>query len=113
MRRKSLQILKHIFADIITAAAAWVSFYIFRKVYIESVKFGKDIPIEFGKEFYFGLILIPVFWFFLYASAGAYKDVFRKSRLKEFSQTFFISLIGVIVIFFALILDDEIITYKS
>jgi exopolysaccharide biosynthesis polyprenyl glycosylphosphotransferase len=42
-----------------------------------------------------------------------YKDVFRKSRLRELSQTFFISLIGTIILFFIVILDDEIITYKT
>jgi len=113
MQGKTLQILKHIFADILSAAAAWIAFYIFRKVYIESVKFGQEVPIELGNKFYFGLLLVPLFWFLLYASTGAYKDIFRKSRLKELSQTLFISLIGVIIIFFTLILDDEIITYKT
>ncbi|MEK6616698.1 MAG: sugar transferase, partial [Bacteroidota bacterium] len=113
MQGKSLQILKHIIADLITAAAAWLSFYIFRKVYIESVKFGQDVPMEFDKKFYWGLFLIAGFWFVLYASTGAYKDIFRKSRLKELSQTLLISLIGVIILFFTLILDDEIITYKT
>jgi len=113
MQGKSLQILKHIIADLITAAAAWVSFYIFRKVFIESVKYQQDIPIDFGKKYYFGLLLIMGFWFVLYASTGAYKDIFRKSRLKELSQTLLISLIGVIIIFFAFILDDDIITYKT
>lgn len=113
MQGKTLQILKHTIADLFSAAAAWVSFYVFRKVYIESVKFGQDIPIEFGKKFYFGLLLIPIFWMVLYASTGAYKDVFRKSRLRELGQTLLISLIGSIVIFFSLILDDEIISYRS
>lgn len=113
MQGKTLQIVKHIIADLLAAAAAWTAFYVFRKVYIESVKFGQHIPMEFGRKFFFGLALISFFWFLLYASTGAYKDIFRKSRLKELSQTLFISLVGVIVIFFTLILDDEIITYKS
>ncbi len=113
MQGKTLQILKHIFADILSAAAAWIAFYIFRKIYIESVKYGQEVLLEFGDKFYLGLLIIPLFWFLLYASTGAYKDIFRKSRLKELSQTLFISLIGVIVIFFTLILDDEIITYKT
>ncbi|MBI3502759.1 MAG: sugar transferase [Bacteroidetes bacterium] len=113
MRDKTLQILKHIVADLFTAGAAWTAFYFFRKVYIESAKYHQHIPIEFGKKFYLGLLIIPFFWFALYASTGAYKDVYRKSRLKELGQTLLISLIGVIVIFFTLILDDEIITYKT
>lgn len=110
---KSLQILKHIIADIFSAAVAWTAFYIFRKVYIESIKFGQPVPIEFGQKFYTGLLLIPFFWFILYASSGAYKDVFHKSRMKELGQTLFVSLIGTIILFFAVILDDEIINYKT
>ena len=113
MQGKSLQIIKHIIADLITAAAAWVSFYIFRKVFIESVKYQQDIPLDFPRKFYFGLFLVMAFWFVLYASTGAYKDIFRKSRLRELGQTLLISLIGVIIIFFAFILDDDIITYKT
>ena len=113
MQGRIAQVYKHIFADIISAGAAWFSFYIYRKVYIESVKFGQDVPIEFNNKFYFGLFLIPAFWVVLYALSGAYKDVFRKYRMKELGQTFLISLIGATVIFFVLILDDEIISYKS
>ena len=113
MPRKTVQIVKHIAADIVAASGAWFAFYVFRKIYIESVKFGQEIPLEFGKKFYLGLFIIPLFWFVLYASTGAYKDVFRKSRLKELGQTIFISVIGVVIIFFSVILDDEIITYKS
>lgn len=97
----------------LAATAAWVAFYIFRKVRIESIKFGQEVPIEFDNKFYLGLVLILVFWLILYASTGAYKDIYRKSRLKELGQTLLISVIGVIVIFFVLILDDEIISYKS
>ena len=113
MLPKSYQILKHVLADLCSAVAAWTTFYVFRKVYIERVKFGQDIPIEFGNSFYWGLFSVSLFWILLYVSTGAYKDVFHKSRLRELAQTFFISLIGCIVIFFMLILDDEIVTYRS
>jgi exopolysaccharide biosynthesis polyprenyl glycosylphosphotransferase len=113
MKAKSLQIFKHIIADILSAGLAWFAFFVYRKVYIESIKYGKKIPIEFGDRFSWGLFLITLFWVVLYASTGSYKDVFRKSRLKELGQTVLISLIGVIVIFFFLILDDEIISYRS
>lgn len=113
MTGRSLQIIKHIVADIVTAGIAWTAFYVFRKVYIESIKFGQEVPIEFDNKFYLGLFLILAFWVVLYASTGAYKDIFRKSRLRELGQTLLISLIGVIFIFFVLILDDEIISYKT
>jgi exopolysaccharide biosynthesis polyprenyl glycosylphosphotransferase len=45
--------------------------------------------------------------------AGTYRRIYRKSRLKELGQTLTITLIGVIIIFFALILDDIVISYKT
>jgi len=44
---------------------------------------------------------------------GTYNDIYRKSRLKEFGQTFIVALIGCLIIFFTLLLDDTIISYKS
>jgi len=49
----------------------------------------------------------------LYIVIGSYRRVYRKARLKELGQTFFVTLIGVTIIFFILILDDVILTYKS
>jgi exopolysaccharide biosynthesis polyprenyl glycosylphosphotransferase len=66
-------------------------------------------------NFYLGILIVPIFWIILYIILGTYNvnKIYRKSRLRELSQTSFISLVGVIIIFFALILDDVIITYKS
>ncbi|MEQ1666655.1 MAG: sugar transferase, partial [Bdellovibrionales bacterium] len=44
---------------------------------------------------------------------GTYNDIYRKSRLREFGQTLYVSLIGVLLIFFSLLLDDVIVSYKS
>ncbi len=108
-----MQIAKHVVADALAAALAWAGFYVFRKTYIEPDKFGGPIDLEFGDRFYLGLAMVPVFWLVLYAATGQYRSIFRKSRLREFGQTFLLSLIGVLVIFFVLILDDQIPNYKS
>ncbi|MFH2142367.1 MAG: sugar transferase [Bacteroidota bacterium] len=108
---KKLQTIKYIIFDLLSAAGTWSLFYIFRKIYIESVGLG-DVPLIFSTKFYLALIFIPIFWLLLYYITGYYKDIYRKSRLKEFGQTLFISVIGVTVIFFILILDDEISSYK-
>lgn len=110
---KKLQTLKYLFFDLVSAATAWSLFFVFRKRYIESGKFGEQIPVEFDDKFFTGLLLVPLFWLALYAIQGTYSNIYRKSRLKELGQTLLTTLIGVIVIFFALILDDEINTYKS
>ncbi|MBI4647850.1 MAG: sugar transferase, partial [Bacteroidia bacterium] len=110
---KKVQLLKYLVSDYLTAASAWTLFYIFRKIYIESIKFGYQIPIEFGEKFILGLIFIPLFWLLFYYTSGYYRRIYRKSRLKELWQTLTISIIGVTIIFFTLILDDEILTYKT
>jgi exopolysaccharide biosynthesis polyprenyl glycosylphosphotransferase len=110
---KRLQVLKYVSADFLTAALAWSVFYVFRKVYIEPVKFGKAVPVTFDSKFYWGLLLIPLFWLLFYYLTGTYRNIYRKSRLRELGQTLLYSLIGVIFIFFALLLDDQVPSYKT
>lgn len=102
-----------IFFDFLSSSIAWTLFYIFRKVYLEPLKYGTRLPLTFSNKFFWALILVPLFWIFFYWLAGNYKEVLRKSRLKEFMQLFFISLIGVTLLFFAVLLDDEIANYKN
>ncbi|MCK5462321.1 MAG: sugar transferase [Bacteroidales bacterium] len=112
MNKKSLVILYVLF-DFISASLSWTIFYIYRKIEVEPQVFGYDIPFELGIKFYTGLIAIPLFWLTLYYLAGTYRDVIVKSRLRELGQTFILVLIGVIILFFALILDDVIQSYKD
>lgn len=108
---KKRQVLKYLFSDFITAAAAWSLIYIYRKVKIEPEKFGYEVPVEFDNQFYLGLILVPIFWIIIYTLSGTYKNIYRRSRLSELSGTFFSTIIGVIILFFVLLLDDEVLTY--
>lgn len=110
---KRLQVLKYVIADFLTAALAWSGFYVFRKVYIEPEKFGMAVPVTFDSKFYWGLLLIPLFWLLFYYLTGTYRNIYRKSRLKEVGQTLLYSLIGVIFIFFALLLDDQVPSYRT
>ncbi len=110
---KRLHTLKYLIFDFFTAIISWSSFYVYRKVYIDTVKFGHKIPIDFNSKLILGIIIVPIFWVFLYYLSGYYKDIYRKSRLKELAQTFFTILIGTIVIFFTSILDDQIVYYKQ
>lgn len=110
---KALQLIKYLLADYITAATAWSLFYAYRKIYIEPFKNNQSAEIYFDDKFYWGIIIVPVFWVLLYALTGTYKNIYKKSRIKEFWQTLFISIVGVIILFFALLLDDAIISYKT
>jgi exopolysaccharide biosynthesis polyprenyl glycosylphosphotransferase len=104
---------RYILSDYIAAIASWVLFYSFRKTVLEPAKFGYPVPFEFGETFLLGLILIPLFWILLYFFSGYYKEVFRKSRLSELGNTFFSVLFGVVIIFFFLILDDTVSSYRD
>jgi len=110
---KPLQVAKYLFFDFLAAAISWTVFFIYRKAVIEPQRFGIDIPIEFTNRFYLGLFLIPIFWITIYYITGFYKNIYRRSRLIELGQTFSISIAGVIIIFFTLILDDFIHSYKN
>ncbi|MGC9374982.1 MAG: sugar transferase [Bacteroidales bacterium] len=109
---KRLQTIKYLFFDFLSAALSWTLFYIYRKKVIESEIFGFDIPLEFTNRYYIGVIIIPLLWIFLYYLSGYYKDIYRKSRLKEIWQTFAITITGSIFIFFIFLLDDQIAHYK-
>ena len=104
---KNFQIAKYLFFDLLSALISWILFFSYRKVFIE------EIPIDFTPKFYVGIVIIPLFWIGLYLITGAYNNILRKSRLKELSDTFFIVLIGTIIIFFVALLDDYIDNYKT
>lgn len=112
MNRKR-QIVKYVLADLLAAMLAWGLFYLYRKNEIESALYGFKVPFIPDSNFYIGITVIPLAWVIIYALAGTYNDIYRKSRLREFGQTFYLSLIGVLIIFFGLLLDDVIISYRS
>jgi exopolysaccharide biosynthesis polyprenyl glycosylphosphotransferase len=109
---KKKHALKYIASDFFAAAITWTLFFIFRKVFIE-VKYFGEIYLFLDKNYYIGVIAIPLFWLLLYYISGYYHDAYRKSRLKELFQTFAISVFGVLLIFFKLILDDIIKTHHD
>ena len=110
---KPRQIIKYVVADLLSAMLAWAGFYLYRKLQIESALYGISVPLIPDKNFYLGITVLPIAWVAIYALAGTYNDIYRKSRLKEFGQTLYLSLIGVLIIFFSLLLDDVIVSYKS
>lgn len=110
---KPRQIIKYVVADLISAMIAWACFYIYRKVGIESALYGSHVPFIPDKNFYLGITILPIAWVAIYALVGTYNDIYRKSRLREFGMTLYVSMIGVLIIFFLILLDDAIVSYKS
>ncbi len=110
---KNLQLTKYVLLDWIAAVLAWGFFYLYRKLHENPQIFSELYDIFDDRKFWLGILIIPVFWLLLYMMAGSYRRVYRKARLKELGQTLSSVLIGVIILFFALILDDMIHSYKS
>ena len=92
--------LKRVLFDIITAATSWICFFYYRKQYIE------DVTFEISQTFYIGILGVTLFWLSLYFLWGNYIDVRRVSRLNELYKTLYQSIIGCLIIFFCLIIDD-------
>ncbi len=109
---KKLQVLKYVFFDIFSAILAWTLFFIYRKYNSGTDIFHNPDLIFNDRNLYLGLVIVTFFWFTLYFVSGTYQKIYRKSRLRELSQTFILSFLGLIVIFFLLILDDQVISYK-
>lgn len=107
---KKLQVLKYVIADLVSAFLAWGLFFYFRKV---TINHQTEEQIFIDNNLYLGLILIPVFWLILYLLIGTYSKIYRKSRLSELGQTLLITIIGVVLIFFAILLDDDVKSYKD
>ncbi len=111
---KKKQVIKYIAIDYLSALAAWCVFFVYRKYNVNTKifeHFSENILSD--NNFYIGIILIPIFWLIIYTFSGYYRKIYRKSRLKELEQTLFVTLIGTLIIFFAIILDDIIISYRN
>lgn len=110
---KNLQVTKYVVLDWLAAFIAWSLFYLFRKYNEDPEIFNHFNAVTDDDKFWLGVIVVPVYWLVLYTMMGSYRRIYRKSRLKELGQTLIITLIGVTIIFFVLILDDVIMTYRS
>lgn len=112
MKNEQWQRSKYIFWDLIAAMGAYTVLFLFRKVVIE----GEQEAVfwqYFKGNYFWGLILIPIFWITIYLITGFYRDIYRRSRLKELIYTFNASLLGSVFIFFTLMLDDQIEDYTD
>jgi exopolysaccharide biosynthesis polyprenyl glycosylphosphotransferase len=111
---RSKLILKYVLLDFLAALVAWGVFFIFRKCYVDGIFNPYYLRYVWSdSKLYLGLFFIPSFWIILHVIIGLYRSVYRKSRLKEFLQVLTTSILGVLVIFFTLLLDDEVSAYNS
>ena len=107
MKNNYFKILNYLILDWIAAASAWTLFFYYRNVVVEKSFFVAS------NTYFKGVIIISICWVLFYTIIGDYKNIYRKSRLKELINTFLSSVIGTIIIFFAILIDDFIVNYNQ
>lgn len=98
-------------ADFLSAMLVWALFFSYRKVFVESGTFPADVVAD--QNFWYGIVLIPLGWVTFYSIFDQYKDIYRLSRVSTLARTLFLSFFGAVFLFFAVILDDVIISYHT
>lgn len=107
--RRRFHMFLYACGDYLSAMLAWICFYLYR-----TNAEGKEITLKVldDPNFWYGVYIVPLGWILYYWVFDKYKDIYRLSRYATLRRTFFLSVFGVLIIFFTLILDD-IITDKS
>ncbi len=109
LRRIDLSI--YIAADFLTAMFVWACFFLYRKR-LEGVVIDWKLIYE-DQNFWYGIVIIPIGWVLLYAIFDDYKDIYRQSRMATLARTLFTTFLGVVFLFFTLILDDVVNDYRT
>jgi len=101
--------LSLLIADFLSVNIVWTLFFAFRDIYIEQT------DVIFDQTYIKGLIFVSLFWMILYFVQGTYLNVLRHYRLKIIFSTLFASIIGSLIIFLVLLLDDitNLLSYKQ
>lgn len=111
---KKLHTFRYVLFDYFSALVAWCIFFTYRKYTVSPFLFEQfDELVLSDKNLYIGIAVIPIYWLLLYTFSGYYRKIYRKSRLKELEQTLIATFFGTLILFFAIILDDMIISYRN
>ena len=107
---KKRQTFCYVSADALAAVLATACFFVWRKYFFYGLSGWRHVFEQTFQDwkFYLDITLIPVCWLVFYAVCGSYRKICRKSRLKELASTLRQVLIGSLIIFFMIILDDYI-----
>jgi exopolysaccharide biosynthesis polyprenyl glycosylphosphotransferase len=108
---RNIQTARYLTVDLLTAALVWAAFFSFRKYQSGMHLDALWNQVSVDSKFFLGIFIISFSWLVFYTMSGFYRNIFRRSRLRELGQTATHTLIGGTIIFFALILDDEVHTF--
>lgn len=111
MSGKRINSIWYLLSDYLAAIIGWLVLYFFRR-YLEN---GASTPASYvftlNIRFWQGMAVFPLAWIFFYYLLGSYTSLYSKSRLSELTVTFVASLIGCMLIFFSIVINDPHQTY--
>ncbi|MBB4079105.1 exopolysaccharide biosynthesis polyprenyl glycosylphosphotransferase [Lewinella aquimaris] len=100
----------YIAGDLVAAWLAWTIFFWYRGVAEGSMDRITDILGDIN--YAWGSFFIPLCWVLAYALFDQYRDIYRLSRLTTLVQTLVLSVLGTLVLFFAVLIDDAVADYS-
>ncbi len=104
---KPLKIYWYVVSDVIASILTWWLFTWYRR---NKLNEAHTSFLDLTKDSFFqaSVLIIPLIWVCLFLLSGFYKQsLYQRSRLNEFTDTFMVSLIGCLLIFFSIILNDK------
>jgi exopolysaccharide biosynthesis polyprenyl glycosylphosphotransferase len=105
---KNSQLFKYVLFDYLSANLSWFAFNVVRFYIVAQTQYKIESLWNFMSfpDVIKGQITIPISWLILYYYSGYYNKPLEKSMLSEFFVTLGSAFVGVIVIFFGVLLDD-------
>ena len=101
-----LQIFKYIFFDLLGSFVAWFLFNIFRFHTVGYLTIGDLKSFLLYGTVIEGQVICPFLWISFFYLSGYYNKPYLKSRFEELKTTFSSIVVGSLIFFFAIILDD-------
>lgn len=112
MRRNHLR-LAYLVSDWLTAAVSWTMLFVYRKIQFEGLPHEDWMTCFDEGTYQVGLAVVPLFWLVLHGVAGMYWKPVKRHRILEIAQVTWTTGVGTVVLFFALLLDDAIVSYQQ
>ncbi len=98
----------YVLADFITSGIVWICISFYRQKLLYEPAWPIKTLLTYNNFFFLKSFLsFPLFWVLFFTAMGSYKtSLYLKSRLSELTNTIIESLIGCLVIFFLIFLND-------
>ncbi len=104
--RDRIQLIKYLISDTIACIVALLLFNVDRYYSVGFISFSSLDQFMSNSQVIIGLFASLIIWGSIFYLSGYYNETLIKSRFEELRDTFLSVLIGCIIIFFAVIIDD-------